>query len=71
MRYMFYFIDQPRIPSFSIWLVKTKSKFIFGSVETGLGKRTLVIAVINIDVSFFFGFFTLTCHLKDAGIDAF
>ena len=35
---MFYYIDQPRTPSFSIGLVKTKSGFIVRLVETGLGR---------------------------------
>ena len=33
---MFYYIDQPRTPSFPIELVKTESDFIVRSVETGL-----------------------------------
>ena len=35
---MFYYIDQPCTPSFSIGLVKTESDFIVRSVETGLGR---------------------------------
>ena len=33
---MFYYIDQPRTPSFPIGMVKTESDFIFRSAETGL-----------------------------------
>ena len=33
-----YYINQLCTPSFPIGLVKTKSDFIVGSVETGLGK---------------------------------
>ena len=51
---MFYYIDQPRTPSFSIGLVKTKSGFIVRSVETGLGRWTLVVAVISVDAYPFF-----------------
>ena len=46
---MFY-IDQLRTPSFPIGLVKTESGFIVRSVETGLGRWMLVVAVA------FFGF---------------
>ena len=43
-------------PIFPIRLVKTGSGFIAGSVETGLGRRTLVVAVIKVDAYPFFGF---------------
>ena len=46
---MFYYIDRPCTPSFLIVLVKIKSDFIVSSVETGLGRLTLVEAVISID----------------------
>ena len=46
---MFYYIDQPHTPSFPIVLVKTESDFIVRSVETGLGKWTLIVAVISVD----------------------
>ena len=52
---MFY-IDQLRTPSFPIGLVKTESGFIVRSVETGLGRWTLVVAVISVDAYPFFGF---------------
>ena len=39
----------PRTPSFSIGLVKTKSDFIVKSVETGLGRRMLVVTVISVN----------------------
>ena len=45
---MFY-IDQFRDSSFSIGLVKTESGFIVRSVETGLGRLTLVVGVISGD----------------------
>ena len=35
---MFYYIDQPDIPSFPIGLVKTESDFTVRSVETGSGR---------------------------------
>ena len=35
---MFYYIDQPRTPSLTIGLVKTKSDYIGRSVETSLGR---------------------------------
>ena len=52
---MFY-IDQLRTPSFPIVLVKTESGFIVRSVETGLGRWTLVVAVISVDAYPFFDF---------------
>ena len=42
-------IDQLRTPSFAIGLVKTESGFIVRSVETDLGRWTLVVAVISVD----------------------
>ena len=67
---MFY-IDQLRTPSFPIGLVKTESDFIVRSVETGLGRRTLVVAVISVDAYPFSAFLDLTCHLEDTGIGVF
>ena len=64
---MFY-IDQLRTPSFPIGLVKTESGFIVRSVETDLGRWTLVVAVISVDAYPFFNFSELTCHLEDMGI---
>ena len=52
---MFY-IDQLRTPFFSIGLVKTEPGFIVRSDETGLGRWTLVVAVISVDAYPFFGF---------------
>ena len=53
---MFYYIDQPCIPSFPIGLVKTESDNIVRSVETGLGRLALVLALISVDALTFFGF---------------
>ena len=53
---MFYYIDQLRIPSFPIGLVKTESNFTGRSVETGLGRWAIVVAVIIVDAYPFFGF---------------
>ena len=44
---MFY-IDQLCTPSFPIGLVKTDSGFIVRSVETGLGRWMLLVAVISV-----------------------
>ena len=52
---MFYYINQLCISSFFIKLVKTKSDFIVGSVDSDLGKLTLVVAVISVDAYPFFG----------------
>ena len=67
---MFYYIDQPHTPSFPIGLVKTKSDFV-RSVETALGRWTLVVAVISVDAYPFFAFSDLTCHLEDTRIGVF
>ena len=67
---MFY-IDQLRIPSFPIGLVKTETGFIVRSVETGLGRRTLVLAVISVNAYPFLASSDLTCHLEDTGIGVF
>ena len=68
---MFYYIDQPRTPSFPTGLVKTESDVIVRSVETGLGRWTLVVAVISADAYSFLAFSDLTCHLEDTGIGVF
>ena len=62
---MFYYIDQPGTPSFPIGMVKTKSDFIIRTVETGLGRRILVVAVISVDAYPFLSFSDLTGHLED------
>ena len=49
MGYMFYYTDQPHTPFFPIGLAKTESDFIARSVETGLGRLMLVVAVISVD----------------------
>ena len=67
---MFY-IDQFRTQSFLIGLVKTESGFIVRSVETGLGRWTLVVAVISVDAYPFLAFSDLTCHLEDTVIGVF
>ena len=67
---MFY-IDQLRTLSIPTGLVKTKSDFIVRSVETGLGKWMLVIAVISVNAYLFLAFSDLTYHLEDMGIGVF
>ena len=67
---MFY-IDQLRTPIFPIGLVKTESDLIVRSFETGLGRWTLVVAVISVDAYPFLAFSDLTCHLEDTGIGVF
>ena len=64
-------IDQLRTPSFPIALVKTESGFIVRSVETDLGRWTLVVAVISADTYPFLALSDLTCHLEDTGIGVF
>ena len=67
---MFY-IDQLCTPPFRIGLVKTESGFIVRSADTGLGRLTLVVAVISVDAYPFLAFSDLTCHLEDTGISVF
>ena len=64
-------IDQLCTPSFPLGLVKTESGFIARSVETGLGIRMLVVAVISVDAYPFLAFSDLTCHLENTGIGVF
>ena len=61
---MFYYINQLRIPSFLIGLVRTKSDFIVGSVETGLAKWIPVVAVISVDAYPFLTFSDLIVTLR-------
>ena len=56
---------------FFFGLVKTKSDFIITSVETSLGRRKLVLAVISVDAYPFLAFSDLTCYLQDTGIGVF
>ena len=65
------YIDQLRTSFFPIGLIKTESGFIVRSVETGMGRRMLVVAVISVDVYPFLAFSDLTCHLEDTGIGVF
>ena len=68
---MFYYIDQPRTPSFPIGLVKTESDVTATSVESGLGRSTLVVAVISVDAYPFLAFSDLICHIEDTRIGVF
>ena len=67
---MFY-IHQLRTLSFPIGLVDTESGFIVRSVETGLGRWLLVVALISVDVYPVLAFLDLTWHLEDTGIGVF
>ena len=68
---MFYYIDQHHTPSFPVGFVKTESDCIVGSVETGLGRWTLVVALVSVDAYPIVAFSDLTCHLEDPGIGVF
>ena len=65
------YIDQLCTQSFPIGLVKTESSFSVRSVETGLGRLMLLVAVISVDAYPFLAFSDLTCHLEDTGIGVF
>ena len=58
---MFYYIDKSCTPSFPIGLVKTESDFFVRSVETGLGRWTMVVAVSSVDTYSFWIFSDLSC----------
>ena len=60
---MFY-INHLCTPSFPIVLVKTESGFIVRLVETGLGRWTLVVAVISVDAYPFLAFQTWPVTLR-------
>ena len=66
---MFY-IDLLHTPSFPVGLVKTESGFV-RSVETALGRWTMVVTVISVEAFPFLAFSDLTYHLEDTGIGAF
>ena len=68
---MYYNTDQPRTPSFPIELVKTESNFIVRSVETGLGRLMLVVAVMSVYLYPFLAFSDLICQLEGRGIGFF
>ena len=68
---MFYYIDQPSTPSFPTGLVKNEFEFIVRSVETGLGRWKLVIAVTSVNAYHVLAFSDLTCYLEDTGIGVF
>ena len=67
---MFY-IEQLRTASFPNVLVKGESGFIVRFIETGLGRWTVVVAVISVDAYPFLAFSNLNCHLEDTGIGVF
>ena len=64
-------IHQLGTPYFPVGLVKTESGFIVKSVETGLRRLTLVVALISDDAYPFLAFSDLACDLEDTGIDVF
>ena len=68
---MFYYIDQSHTPSFHIGLIHIESDFVVRSVETDLGRLTLVVALISVDVYPFLALPDPTCHLDDTGIVVF
>ena len=43
------YIEQLGTPSFPIGLFKAESGFVVRSVETGLGRSMVVVAVISVD----------------------
>ena len=67
---MFY-IEQLCTSSFPIGLVKIEYGFIVRSVETGLGRWMLLVAVISVDAYISLAFSDLTCHLEDTAIVVF
>ena len=68
---MFYYIHQPCTPFFPIGFAKIESDVIVRPVETGLGRWTLLVAVISVDAYPFLALSDQTCHLEDKGIGVF
>ena len=70
MGYTDVLFHQPALhPIFS--LVKTDSDFIVRSVETGVGRWMLVVAVISVNAYPFLAFSDLTRYLEDIWIGVF
>ena len=65
------FITSTSLAPLPIGLVKTESDFIVRSVETGLGRWTLLASVISVDAYPFLAFSNLICHLEDTGVGVF
>ena len=65
-----YYIDLPCTPSFPVGLFKTKSDFVL-SVEPGLGRWTLTVAVISVHAYRFTAFSDMTCYSDITGIGVF
>ena len=68
---MFECINKLCIPTFPIRLVKTECDFVARPVETDLGRRVLVVAVISVAAYPVLPFSGQTCHLEDTGICVF
>ena len=66
-----FYINQLRTLYFPTGLVKTESRFIVRSIGNGLGRWTMVVAAIGVNVYPFLDFSDLTCHLEDTGIGVF
>ena len=64
---MFYIDDVLRVAR----CIKTECGFIVTSVETGLGKWVLVVAVVSVDAHPFFVLSDLTCYIEDTGVGVF
>ena len=62
---MFYYNDQSHTPSFPVALIKMESGSIVRTVETNLGRLTLVVAAISIDAYPLLPFSDFTCHLDN------
>ena len=58
-------------PIFPIGFAKIESDVIVRPVETGLGRWTLLVAVISVDAYPFLALSDQTCHLEDKGIGVF
>ena len=65
------YTNQLHNPSFPIGLVNTECGVIVRSVETGLARWMLVVAVISFDAYPYMAFSHLTFHLEDIGIGVF
>ena len=61
---MLYYNDQRCTSSFTIGFLKTKSNFIVRSVETGLGRWTMGVAVNSVDACLFWLSQTIAVTLR-------
>ena len=68
---MFYCTEQPHTSSIPVGLVKSESNVIVRSIEAGLERWALVVAVIIVGAYPFLAFSDQICCLKDTQLGIF